>query len=77
MNIYSVVLISLFLVFMQNASAKIYKWVDDKGRVQFSDRPSTTINDNSTNKIRTPLKKEWIIKRPVSMFFRVQEAMLR
>jgi tetratricopeptide (TPR) repeat protein len=42
---------------MQNASAKIYKWVDDKGRVQFSDRPPVAINDNSRKKIREPLTK--------------------
>lgn len=30
-------LLSLLLVF--NASAEIYRWVDDNGKIQFSDRP--------------------------------------
>lgn len=46
MDIYRILLIVLCFIGTHNAFAKMYRWVDENGRVQFSDRPPTHEQSN-------------------------------
>jgi len=47
MDIYRLSLIVVLSICIQNAYAKIYKWVDEEGNVQFSDKPPPSQRENS------------------------------
>lgn len=40
---HSVVVFTLFMIFAGPVSAKIYKWVDEDGKVHFSDRQDHSV----------------------------------
>lgn len=46
MDIYRLSLIVVLSICIQNAYAKIYKWVDEEGNVQFSDKPPPSQREN-------------------------------
>jgi len=67
MDIYKLSLIIFLSISMQNAFAKIYKWVDEEGNVQFSDRAPPSLRENfNFKKNQTPdVKREQKISKPV------------
>lgn len=59
MNIFRIILVGLFCIPLQNAFAEIYKWVDENGHVQFSDRapPSKKSVTATKSKPKKPIVK--------------------
>lgn len=59
MEIYRILLICICCIGVDRSYAQVYKWVDDKGRIQFSDRPQKGKEEfvTSNKYAKTPQKK--------------------
>ena len=47
--VHSVFVFALFVIFASTVSAKIYKWVDEDGKVHFSDRLDHSVQQEVVN----------------------------
>ena len=67
MDIYKLSLVIVLSICIQNAYAKIYKWVDEEGNVQFSDKPHPSQRENYTFKKnqKPKVKHEQVTSRSV------------
>ena len=70
-NTASSVLLAALLLGVGGAHAQMYRWVDSKGRVQYSDTPPTTFNQSGGAELN---KQGQVVRRTQSEAERRQEA---